>query len=743
MQINKSTKPGTTSGNVLDACPPPEVLRSNLELRRRFSVLLLTLLTVVLLGISFAPFDCWFVAYFALVPWAMAMAGGVKRWSTVLIGWLGGLLFWAGMVYWLIYPTLPGYLGGTVYLSLYWLVASILVRRAMRRGWGMWIVLPVLWVGLEFLRARMWLLGFPWFFLSQSQYRQTVLIQVADVTGQYGVSFFVAMVNGVLLDLLYGPLFVRLRTRARLSAHIFGGILVTILVLAGLLIYGHYRLRQRPDVTSPGPKVGIVQEAFPLSLQGPHTPPQTFLEAHVQRSMQLIGHGCEVVLWPETMLPPGMNRDMLVTEITRLSDRDVYWLAVREFGPETAGRNDTPTLRKGLQTFWFGAERPESYQAAAVRFVLRHSLKEAQLHQLADEQVRRLASRLLGVTRARAAAPAALRLALLLHLPGPPASWTQADPPTVRRAAELILANPPSPDRNLSALIRRVRKVVVARNAADSERIHTLRGRVCLLETCSILLDCPILTGGATYHRDPHPKIPTAPTWYLRNSVLWFDANGPGETEYAKIVLVPFSEYVPWERSCPSLYRSLRSLVPKLMPQIRPGTDRTRFDLTRGKEHWQLATPICFEGTFARLCRAMVDAGPKNHLLLANLSNDGWFVRQSGQGPPRGSTAHHQHLVHSVFRAVENRVPVLRAVNTGISALVSSDGIIEAVLEIRIEEYRKRTMVAGVLAGKTLVDHRRSLYSLYGDVFAFWSSLSALVITLILLIGRRAYRKES
>jgi apolipoprotein N-acyltransferase len=92
--------------------------------------------------------------------------------------------------------------------------------------------------------------------------------------------------------------------------------------------------------------------------------------------------------------------------------------------------------------------------------------------------------------------------------------------------------------------------------------------------------------------------------------------------------------------------------------------------------------------------------------MLVNLSNDGWFVWPGRRAPP--STEHAQHLVHYCFRAVENRVPVLRAANTGISASIDSSGRIVETLGYR----------PGSLAVKVLVDGRTSLYSIAGDVFA-------------------------
>ena len=110
------------------------------------------------------------------------------------------------------------------------------------------------------------------------------------------------------------------------------------------------------------------------------------------------------------------------------------------------------------------------------------------------------------------------------------------------------------------------------------------------------------------------------------------------------------------------------------------------------------------------LSRRMVyEDGRKRADLIANLSNDGWFVYGDA-----GSTEHAQHLSHYCFRAVENRVPVVRAVNTGISAHVDSNGRVLAV----VAHGGRRKMVGGTLLAQTLVDRRVSPYSRFGDVFA-------------------------
>jgi apolipoprotein N-acyltransferase len=150
--------------------------------------------------------------------------------------------------------------------------------------------------------------------------------------------------------------------------------------------------------------------------------------------------------------------------------------------------------------------------------------------------------------------------------------------------------------------------------------------------------------------------------------------------------------------------------------------------IASGPKTYRVATPICYEGAFERVCRPMVmENGKKTADILLNMSSDGWFVYRGQDGQWKGSTEHMQHLVQYCFRAIENRVPVVRAVNTGISASIDSNGRLLA----EISQHGKREMVAGTLLLKdnakapadvqigpqVLVDSRVSLYSLVGDVF--------------------------
>jgi apolipoprotein N-acyltransferase len=129
---------------------------------------------------------------------------------------------------------------------------------------------------------------------------------------------------------------------------------------------------------------------------------------------------------------------------------------------------------------------------------------------------------------------------------------------------------------------------------------------------------------------------------------------------------------------------------------------------------YRLAAAICFEDTVPHVVRrffAASESGEGQPDILLNLSNDGWF---------RGSSEHDMHLAVSVFRAVENRVPLARAVNTGISAIVDGNGRVIAALP-KLQE--------GILTQTIPLDDRVTFYSTWGD----WLGMVCLAATLALL----------
>jgi apolipoprotein N-acyltransferase len=214
-------------------------------------------------------------------------------------------------------------------------------------------------------------------------------------------------------------------------------------------------------------------------------------------------------------------------------------------------------------------------------------------------------------------------------------------------------------------------------------------------------IQVPMLVGSLTYD-----FAPEGPSKF--NSAILVEPGRATTQSYHKLHLVPFGEYVPLVETFPWLTR-LTPYHGDHVPNLTFGRVPRWIDFGR----WRIATAICFEDTLAHTVRrffAEVEDGHQPDLLL-NLSNDGWF---------QGSEELDVHLAASVFRAVENRVPLARAVNTGLSALIDGNGRIVASLA-KLEE--------GVLAVRVPLDDRVSLYSRWGD----WVGLACLAICIGLI----------
>ncbi len=158
---------------------------------------------------------------------------------------------------------------------------------------------------------------------------------------------------------------------------------------------------------------------------------------------------------------------------------------------------------------------------------------------------------------------------------------------------------------------------------------------------------------------------------------------------YDKAHLVPYGEYVPLRRFFP--------FIGKMVPMVGDFVEGP-VGLVLNLPEANLGTLICFESIFPYLSRAMVANGAD---VLINITNDAWFGRTS---------APYQHLAMSVTRAVENRVSLARAANTGISALALPDGSITWQSELYVEAGQSGSLP--LLSGG-------SFYTRYGDLFAW------------------------
>ncbi len=195
----------------------------------------------------------------------------------------------------------------------------------------------------------------------------------------------------------------------------------------------------------------------------------------------------------------------------------------------------------------------------------------------------------------------------------------------------------------------------------------------------------------------------------LTNSAVLFDRFGKVTCAYDKIHLVPFGEYVP--------LKSVLFFVHRLAEGIGtyvPGKKYKTANLNNGT----FATVICYELIFPSLVRTFFQKGGD---FLVTITNDAWFGNTIGPI---------QHFYTAVFRAVENRKPVIRAANTGISGIINSNGEVIKKSNLFTRES---------LSSKIRMEDRITFYTKYGDMFVYLCLLMIAVILVNLMFHSKSH----
>jgi apolipoprotein N-acyltransferase len=297
--------------------------------------ILLAVLSGLLLTAAFPPTYFSRIAWLAFIPFFKSLEG-LSRKQAFTAGFSFGLAHNLTLIYWVVfvmehYGSLPMItsLGILVlfamYLALYPALFSALFRSFGVRFFS--IGAAGLWVLLEFVRAKVFT-GFPWCLVGHSQYRDLPLIQIADLTGVYGISFMILLTNALLYRLLFQRPLKAVRTE-----------FIVALTLAALTFgYGFHRLSETRDQGS-SLRVTVVQGNIDQSVKWNPSYQAETIRIYRDLSLSSKPFRPDLVVWPETAVPlffqDGGDLAMEVLEAVRRSG------AYSIFGSPAYGRHDT------------------------------------------------------------------------------------------------------------------------------------------------------------------------------------------------------------------------------------------------------------------------------------------------------------------------------------------------------------------------------------------------------------------
>ena len=303
----------------------------------------------ILLTVPFPKFGLTQIAWTSFIPLFIALEG-VSPGKAFFFGWITGIVHFSTLLSWvMVSMTNYGNLSEgisfillillSLCLGLYVAAFSGLLNFFRNRCCSDPLVIaPIVWTLLEFLRTYL-LSGFPWGLLGYSQYQNLFLIQISDITGIYGVSFLIVLVNVALYLIIKW-----IRSRADLFPFLYT--IVTAGIFLSVIFYGHFRIEKikKGNNKSIHLHVSLIQGNIDQAEKWDPAYINETLAAYQNLTEKAVQNHSDLIVWPETAVP------------CYFSSEHEYW----PFLSGLAKKINTPILFGSLA--YEAGNRPEDYR---------------------------------------------------------------------------------------------------------------------------------------------------------------------------------------------------------------------------------------------------------------------------------------------------------------------------------------------------------------------------------------------
>jgi len=268
----------------------------------------------LLLTLAFPKPGFFWLAFIAFIPFFFAIKNSNEKQSAVY-GLIFGLTHFYSLLFWMLYTLktygfLPLWLCIPIlfllafYLSLYTAFFSWFIVKFSKNMILFFILTPSFWVCLELIRSYA-LTGFPWELLGYSQYQFLPLIQIADITGVYGISFLIMLVNTSLFLL---ALFLR---KNKWQGHvvtpktIINSLCVTTVLFLVSTVYGYYKINQVDKLShvAESAVVSAIQGNIDQSVKWKKDRQVETVDKYSNLSLAASSNNPDLIVWPETAAP--------------------------------------------------------------------------------------------------------------------------------------------------------------------------------------------------------------------------------------------------------------------------------------------------------------------------------------------------------------------------------------------------------------------------------------------------------
>jgi apolipoprotein N-acyltransferase len=253
----------------------------------------LSLLVGILFALALPPFKTGFFAYIALIPFFLLLenkqAGEAFRW-----GYITGLFIAITTLFWIGWVTVPGLLGvlliWPLYIALFAVVHTFLLRQFSVFAYAL---APFFWVSIEYLQSLSEF-AFPWNYIGYTQSYYLPLIQYAEFTSVFGVSFWVVLINVLLLTL-----WKNFNKDWRIVA---SASLLLMLLFIGPLAFGFYTMSADENVGE-SIKISLVQGNRDPNAKWDGDIYEDNFKIYDELTRKVSVEKPDLIIWPETALP--------------------------------------------------------------------------------------------------------------------------------------------------------------------------------------------------------------------------------------------------------------------------------------------------------------------------------------------------------------------------------------------------------------------------------------------------------
>jgi apolipoprotein N-acyltransferase len=279
---------------------------------------ILTIFSAALLIFSFSPFNLWLLAWIALIP-LFCLSEKLSLRETFAFHYLAGLIFWAYHIWWLTCVTFLGYSLLVIYLALFLGLFGLFLKLFREKtGYPLLFIAPPLWILFEFIRTYFPIIGFPWSLLGYSQWQNTSLIQISSITGVYGVSFLIVMINAAITDFICSnpeikKFFYGTKKRSRMPSFGQGGQLrnlaLSILIITMIIVLGQIVVSKEAE-HSDKIKISVIQGNIAQDMKWDEEYMENIVNIYAELSIYA-GKEDEIslIIWPETSYPDYVNTE--------------------------------------------------------------------------------------------------------------------------------------------------------------------------------------------------------------------------------------------------------------------------------------------------------------------------------------------------------------------------------------------------------------------------------------------------